>query len=321
MSFTIPKEKYTGRIPEIVFGKSKTARFGGETALPMHFFEGEFPHKPLIAFEIQDAPPEDYPEELAKIYSSVWDDPIRWAKFCKAHEAEAIALRLISTHPDSKDSKPHEAADKVKRLLSEIDLPLIILGSNHTEKDAEVLPVVSDVARGYNCIIGKAQEENYKTIVASAMAGGHSLIAMSELDVNLAKQLNILITQTGFPREKVIIDPMCSALGYGFEYTYSVMERIRIAGLLQGDSMLCNAMVADVGFYVWKTKETQASEEDMPQWGSLYHRAVMWEAVTACSFLLSGAELLIMRHPSAIKITKRFIDDLFSVRDKWHLQE
>lgn len=312
MNFSIPKETYTGRIPEIVFGKDKKAYFGGGSALPFHFFEGYFPHKPLIAFEIQDDVPEDYPEELAKIYSSVWDSPIKWAKFCETLGAEAIALRLTSTHPDSKDSKPEQTADKVKKLLSEVDLPLIILGSNHPEKDAEVLPIVADASRGYNCIIGKAQEGNYKTVVASAMAGGHFVIAMSELDVNLAKQLNILITQMDFPREKIIIDPMCSALGYGFEYTYSVMERIRIAGLVQGDSMLSLPMVADVGFYVWKTKETQASESDIPEWGSLNERAVMWEAVTACSFLLSGADLLIMRHPEAIKTVKRFINDLFS---------
>jgi len=310
MSFTIPKETYTGRIPEIVFGKEKKAYIGGESSLPFLTFEGEFPHKPLIAFEIQDDIPEDYPDELRRVYSSVWEDPVRWAKYCEYLGAEVIALRLMSTHPDSKNSKPEEAADKVKRILSEINLPLIILGSNHTEKDSEVLPVVADASRGYNCIIGKAQEGNYKTIAASAIAGGHSLIAMSELDVNLAKQLNILITQMGFQKEKLIIDPMCSALGYGFEYTYSVMERIRIAGLIQGDSMLCVPMVADVGFYVWKTKEVQATEEDIPEWGSLHERAVMWEAVTASCFLLSGAELLIMRHPEAIGITKKFIDQL-----------
>lgn len=314
MNFAIPKENYTGSIPEIEFGKAKTVRFAGESALPMHFFEGEFPNRPLIAFEIQDAQPDDYPEELSKVYSSVWDDPVRWAKFCESLGAEAVALRLMSSHPDSKDSKPNEVADIVKNVLSGIELPLIILGSNHTEKDAEVLPVVADASRGYNCIIGKAQEGNYKTIAASAMAGGHSLIAMSELDVNLAKQLNILITQTGFPKEKIVIDPMCSALGYGFEYTYSVMERIRIAGLLQGDEMLRSPMVADVGFYVWKTKEVQATQSDIVEWGSLYERAVMWEATTACSFILSGAELLIMRHPEAIKITKKFIDDLYSER-------
>lgn len=311
MSFTIPKETYTGKIPEIVFGKEKKAIFGGESALPFLNFEGNFPHKPLIAFEIQDIPPEDYPEELIKVYSSVWQNPISWAKFCESLGAEAICIRLMSTHPDNRNIKAEKAAEIVKKVVSEINLPFIVLGSNHTEKDAEVLPIVADVVRGFNCIIGKAQEGNYKTIAASAIAGGHNLIAMSELDVNLAKQLNILVTQMGFPREKLIIDPMCSALGYGFEYTYSVMERIRIAAILQGDDMLCSPMVADVGFYVWKTKETQASEEDNPKWGSLHERAVMWEAVTACSFLLCGAELLIMRHPEAVTIVKKFIDDLF----------
>lgn len=311
MSYPIPKENYINKIPELVFGKSKLAKIGGENALPFNFFEGEIPNKPLIAYEIQDTIPDDFPEELAKIYSSVWDNPVSWAKFCQSIGAEAIAIRLMSTHPDSKDAKPTEAAEKVKKLLLETDLPLIILGSNHTEKDAEVIPIVADVARGYNCIIGKAQEGNYRTITASAMANGHSLIAMSELDVNLAKQLNILITQMGFPREKLIIDPMCSALGYGFEYTYSVMERIRIAGLIQGDNMLASPMIADVGFYVWKTKETHATEEEAPEWGSLHERAVMWEAITACGFLLSGAELLIMRHPEAVKVVKKFIEDLF----------
>lgn len=312
MTLIIPKETYVGKTPEIVFGKDKRAKFGGESALPFHFFEGEIPNRPLIAFEIQDTIPEDYPEELAKIYSHVWGDTIEWAKFCISQGAEAIAIRLMGTHPDTKDRKPKETADLVKKIVSEINLPLIILGSNHIEKDAEVIPEVALVARGYNCIIGKAQEGNYKTIAASAMANGHSLIAMSELDVNLAKQLNILITQMGFPKEKIIIDPMCSALGYGFEYTYSVMERIRIAGLLQGDSTLASPMVADVGVYVWKTKETHATESDIPEWGSLYERAIIWETVTACSFLIAGADLVIMRHPEAIKITTKFIDDLFS---------
>lgn len=299
------------RIPEIVFGKEKKASIGGQSALPFHFFEGEIPHKPLIAFEVQDCKPEDYPQELASIYSKVWDEPVRWAKFCESMGADAIALRLSSTHPDSKDTSAEKASEIVKTFIKEIDLPLIIFGSNHIEKDAEVIPFVADAARGANCIIGKAQEGNYKTIAAAALANNHSVIAMSELDVNLAKQLNILISQIGFPREKIIIDPMCSALGYGFEYTYSVMERIRIAGIIQQDSMLCQPMVADVGFYVWKTKEVQATEEEMPEWGSRKYRAIAWEAVTACGFLLSGADILIMRHPKAINTVKRFIGDLW----------
>jgi acetyl-CoA decarbonylase/synthase complex subunit delta len=173
-----------------------------------------------------------------------------------------------------------------------------------------VLVKVAEVAKDRNCIIGKAQEANYKTIAAAAMANGHKLIAMSELDINLSKQLNILITQMGFEKERLITDPMCSALGYGLEYTYSVMERIRLAALAQNDPVMQPPMLADVGMYVWKIKETQASEEDLPEWGSLQERGILWEAVTTASLLLAGAELIIMRHPKAVELVERFIDEM-----------
>jgi len=198
----------------------------------------------------------------------------------------------------------------VKDLLASIQVPLIILGSNHAEKDSAVLVAVSEAAKGKNCVIGKAQEANYKTIAAAAMANNHKLIAMSELDINLSKQLNILITQMGFDKERLITDPMCSALGYGLEYTYSVMERIRLAALTQNDATMQPPMVGDVGMYVWKVKETQAAESDLPQWGLLRERGIAWETVTAGSLMVAGAELLIMRHPEAVRAVEEFIDEL-----------
>ena len=170
--------------------------------------------------------------------------------------------------------------------------------------------VAADAAKGRRCIIGKAKEKNYKTITAAAMANDHLLIAMSELDINLCKQLNILITQMGFARDRILIDPMCSALGYGLDYTWSVMERIRIAALYQNDAVMQQPMVGDVGMYTWKTKEAQAPEAEMPKWGSLDERGIAWEAMTAGSMLLSGAELLIMRHPAAAKAVGDFVAEL-----------
>ena len=189
-------------------------------------------------------------------------------------------------------------------------MPLIILGSNHAEKDTSVLVAVAEAAKDKNCIIGKAQEANYKTIAAASMANNHKLIAMSELDINLSKQLNILITQMGFDKEKVITDPMCSALGYGIEYTYSVMERIRLAALTQNDVTMQQPLLGDVGMYVWKIKEASAPEADLPQWGSLEERGIAWEAETATALMIAGAELLIMRHPRAIKEVENLIDEL-----------
>lgn len=311
MAFAAPKETFSGKVFEVTIGADKTAVFGGENVLPFHSFEGSVPHRPVIAYEVQDIVPDDWPETVRKVYESVSGDPVAWAKYCQdTLNAKAIALRLISTHPDRENRSPEDAAKTVKDVLSAINIPLIILGSNHIEKDSSVLIRASEAAKGKNCVIGKAQEGNYKTITAAAMANNHKLIAMSELDINLSKQLNILITQMGFDKEKLITDPMCSALGYGLEYTYSVMERIRLAALTQNDTTMQPPMIADVGMYTWKTKEAQASESDLPLWGSLAERGIAWEAMTASALLMSGTELLIMRHPDAVKAVEKFIDEL-----------
>jgi acetyl-CoA decarbonylase/synthase complex subunit delta len=312
MAFVQPKETYSGKVYSISIGRgSKGITFGGEKVLPFHGFEGASPNKPVIAHEIQDVPPNDWPEEAQKPYKDVSSSPEAWAKFCQdSLGAKVIALRLAGTHPDRNDRSPEDAAKTVKDVISSLEIPLIILGSNHAEKDSSVLVAAAEAAKDGNCIIGKAQEANYKTIAAAAMANNHKLIAMSELDINLSKQLNILISQMGFDKERIITDPMCSALGYGLEYTYSVMERIRLAALAQNDITMQQPILGDVGMYVWKVKETQAEEKDVPQWGSLEERSIAWEAVTATALLIAGAELLIMRHPRAIEAVEKVMEEL-----------
>lgn len=312
MSYTPPKETYSGSVYPVTIGTGDTAvTFGGENVLPFHGFEGEVPSRPLVAYEIQDVPPADWPEMVQKPFASVSGDPVQWAKHCQDDlKARAIALRLVGTHPDRENRSTEQAVETVKKVLDAIDVPLIILGSNHVEKDSTVLVAAAEAAKDKNCLIGKAQEANYKTIAAAAMANDHKLIAMSELDINLSKQLNILINQMGFDKEKIVTDPMSSALGYGLEYTYSVMERIRLAALSQNDTTMQPPMMADVGMYVWKIKETQAPETDLPEWGSLEERSIAWEATTAVSFLIAGAELLVMRHPAAAGAIEKFIAEM-----------
>lgn len=312
MAFTPPKETYSGIVYPVTIGTGdKAVTFGGENVLSFHSFEGQTPNKPVIAYEIQDVPPADWPENVRKPYEGVSDDPVKWAQFCQdTLKAKAVALRLIGTHPDRENRSPQEAAKTVSDVLSAVDIPLIILGSNHVEKDAPVLVAASEAAKDKNCVIGKAQEANYKTIAAAAMANNHKLIAMSELDINLSKQLNILLTQMGFEKERLITDPMCSALGYGLEYTYSVMERIRLAALTQNDVTMQPPMLGDVGMYVWKVKESQAPESDLPEWGATEERGIAWEAQTAASLLIAGTELLIMRHPRAVEAVEKLIEEL-----------
>lgn len=312
MTYVVPKESYTGKVYTLELGSgNRKITIGGETALPFLSFEGIIPHKPAIAFEIQDIPPLDWPETLQKVYEGVSSDPVGWAKYCQdTLKADSVAIRLISTHPDRENRGPEEAAKTVTDILNAIEVPLIILGSNHVEKDAQILVAVAEAAKDRNAVIGKAQEGNYKTIAAAAMANNLKLIAMSELDINLCKQLNILLGQLGFDKERILTDPMSSALGYGLEYTYSVMERIRAAALMQNDPTMQPPIIADIGMYVWKIKETIASEEELPQWGSAIERGIAWEVVTAVSMIMAGADLLIMRHPKAVETVKKVIEEL-----------
>lgn len=312
MAFIPAKETYPGKVYPVTMGSGGgSVTIGGENVLPFHSFEGVIPNSPVIALEVQDVPPSDWPESVKKPFEGVSQDPVKWARFCQNElKAKAVALRLIGTHPDRENRSPEDAAKTVKDVLAAINVPLIVLGSNHPEKDSSVLVAAAEAAKEKNCIIGKAQEANYKTIAAAAMANNHKLIAMSELDINLSKQLNILIGQMGFDKEKVITDPMCSALGYGLEYTYSVMERIRLAALTQNDATMQPPLMGDVGMYVWKVKETQAPEGDLPQWGPVEERGIAWEAVTATALLIAGAELLIMRHPKAAEAVLKTIEEL-----------
>jgi acetyl-CoA decarbonylase/synthase, CODH/ACS complex subunit delta len=315
MAFAAHKESFAGRVYEMAAGGAGQAVFGGASALPLHLFEGPVPNRPLIAYEIQDVFPDDWPDAVSSVYKDVSHDPAAWAGFCQDElKAKAIALRLIGTHPDREDRTPDEAAKTVGSVLDSISVPLIILGSNSIEKDGPVLIAAAEAAKGRSCIIGKAQESNYKTIAAAAMANNHKLIAMSELDVNLAKQLNILISQMGFDKERIVTDPMCSALGYGIEYTYSVCERIRLAALAQNDPTMQQPMLGDVGMHTWKVKEAAAPEPDMPLWGAERERGIAWEAVTAAAVLLAGADMLIMRHPAAVGALEKFIDELFTIK-------
>ncbi len=311
MALTIPKEPYSGKIFNVQIGSgAKAVTIGGASALPFLSFEGTFPNKPAVAFEIMDIAPNDWPDTLQKAVSGVSANPVQWAKFCQQNGADIVALRLMGTHPDQKNKSVEEAAKTAAEVAAAIDIPLLILGSGHVEKDSKVLQAAAAATRGKNCAIGKAVEENYKTIAAAAMANDHKLIAMSQLDVNLAKQLNILLTQMGFDKERIIMDPMSSALGYGLEYTYSVMERIRLAALLQNDAMMQTPVVCDIGANVWKVKETIAPDAEVPEWGGLADRALAWESITASAMITAGADMLIMRHPGAGVKAKEMIAEL-----------
>ncbi|MBP7216441.1 MAG: acetyl-CoA decarbonylase/synthase complex subunit delta [Candidatus Omnitrophica bacterium] len=311
-------EKWSGSVHEVTIGatvkdggtRSNAITVGGETTLPFLFAEGAMPHKPVIAWECWDVAPTDWPAELNAQFKKVYADPVAWAQTCvREHKAQLVCLRLQGAHPDFGNKTPEQAAKTVASVLKAVDVPLIIVGCGDDAKDNLILPAVCEAAKGQRCLIGSAVQDNYKTIAAAVLADGHAIIAESPIDINIAKQLNILISDMGMPLERVVINPTIGALGYGLEYAYSIMERARLAALA-GDKTVASPFICFVGQEAWRVKEARASVAEFPAWGEESSRGVVWEAVTATALLQAGADILVMRHPRAIEKTQGTINNL-----------
>ena len=310
MAFEFYKESYTGGVKEITLGDGNNAvTVGGETCYPFYQFEGDMPNKPKIAMEVWDMKPEDWPEAVVKPFQDVLSDPAAWAKKCIADfGAELIVLQLKSIDPNGNDASPEDAAATVKKVADAIDVPLIVWGCASPQKDEDVLKKIAEVCQDFNLVLGPVEDKNHKGIGAAAMGYGHTIISSSPIDVNIAKQVNILLENLGMPMDRVIIDPTTGGLGYGLEYSYSVMERLRMAAMAQGDDKLQFPLINNLGNEVWKCKEAKLSAEEEPTLGDPERRGIMMEAVGAISYLMAGSDILIMRHPEAIRMVKSYID-------------
>lgn len=313
METQLAKEQWPGAIFSVTIGALKAeggtrrslVRIGGENSLPLLFAEGKIPNPPAVAFEIWDEPPADWPEELVAAYGESLKDPFEWADKCvKEFKAELLCVKMQGAHPDYGDKGEKESAEFISALLKRVDVPLVIAGSGDDAKDNRILPACSEAARGERCLIGCAMQENYKTIVAGALAEGHSIIAESPIDINIAKQLNILISDMGLGLEKIVINPTIGALGYGLEYAYSIMERARLAGL-SGDKTLASPFICFAGQEAWRAKEARISSE----------YGIIWETLTASSLIQSGADLLVLRHPEAARRISAYIKNIFKEKN------
>jgi len=202
-----------------------------------------------------------------------------------------------------------DARATVDRVLAAVGVPLIVYGPGTAGKDNEALVAVAEATKGEQLALGLCEEKNYRTIVAAALGNGHLVIAQTPIDVNLAKQLNILISDMRLPLERVLMDPNTGALGYGLEYTYSVMERLRLAALM-GDAMTQQPMICTIGEEAWRQKEGRAATDVPEAWGELAERGVAWEVTTAMTLLESGADILVLRHPGSVGVLRGALDDL-----------
>jgi acetyl-CoA synthase len=322
-AFSIRKEKCEVPIWTVKLGATKkeggtrgrSYTIGGETCMPFHLWEGEMPHRPLVAMEVFDVVSEKYPPVLRNVYGDLLENPTKMAKACvEKYNADLISVRLEGTHPEKGNRSPEDAVKVVRDVLSAVDVPLIITGHSHFDKNNEVMKAVAQAFAGENLLLNWVEQDNYRTIAGAAMAYGHTLIAQSPIDVNIGKQLNILLTNMDVKPERIVMDPMTGAMGYGIEYSYSVMERIRMTAL-NGDKMLAGPMIVTPGQECAKVKECKASQDAFPAWGDLDKRAALWELTTAVNLLYAGADLFIMYHPEAARALKRTIFKLMDGKE------
>ena len=312
MVFEIPKINYTGKIREVSIGMGQKAiKIGGEGCYPFYLFEGKMPNPPRVAFEVWDHEPQDWQDWAIEPFKDVIHDPVAWAKKCvDVYGAEIITLQLKSADPNGMNRDVEDVVAVVKNVVDAMDIPLIMWGCGNDEKDAALLRRVVEICEGKNVSIGPLAEKNYKQIGAMAIGYSQVVIASTPIDVNLAKQLNILLGNLGVQDEKIIVDPTTGGLGYGLEYSYSVIERDRMAALTQEDVKLQYPIVCNLAHEVWKTRETRLKRDDDPKLGDEKKRSILMESITAMSLLIAGADIVIMRHPEGVALVKDMIKEL-----------
>lgn len=317
MPVEILKDTWPGSVQAITLGataadggtRSRVITIGGEKTLPFMHFEAPTPNRPLIAVEIKDRRPEDWSPVLLQVWGDAANDPGAWAQAAAEAGADLIVLALSLNDAAGKATTAAAAVSAVKSVLAACSLPLAVFGPGQADADNELLVAVAEAAKGERLLLGICEDKNYRTIVATAMANGHLVTARTPMDVNLAKQLNILITDMGMPLERVVMDPTTGAVGYGIEYGYSVMERLRLAAL-QGDRMTQLPMLVTPGFEAWKTKEAKVGVGVPDAWGDWAERGITWETLTAVALLESGADVVVLRHPESVKRVRVAIDGL-----------
>ncbi|MDR1486705.1 MAG: acetyl-CoA decarbonylase/synthase complex subunit delta, partial [Deltaproteobacteria bacterium] len=292
MSFQVNTVKYTGKVNETPLGVKKVI-IGGQGAYAFHDFEGSIPNKPKLGIQVWDTNPgEAYEGPLAEAFAGVLDDPGLWAKKAVEYGADLISLHLKSSDPNDKNTGPAEAIAATQKVVDAVDVPVVVFGVDNTDKDKDTLSAIAEKFSGKNLILGPVTDKNYKAIGAQALGYGHSVIARTPIDVNLAKQLNILLMDLGMTPDKILIDPNTGGLGYGMEYCYSVMERIQMAALIQQDDKLQQPIINILGEEIWKTKEAHQPTSDYPTLGERTCRGVLMEVTEAVALLSAGSSLL-----------------------------
>ena len=312
MAFTPKTAPYNGKINAVTLGTGDNAIvIGGQNVLPFYTFDAPIENAPKIGAEISDAPEKWTTDGLLGFYAGCNTMAERAAKAATMEGVDFICLNFESADPNGKNRPTADCVADAVAVAEAVSKPIVVMGCKNLEKDNELLAKISEALQGKNILVMSAKNENYKTVGASvALAYGQKLGAETADDINLAKQLNIMLKGLSINPANVVMDIGTAAVGYGYEYAASTFDRIRLAALAQGDADLQMPILATASVDAWGVKESTASEEDEPAWGSQEERAINMEVATAAADLVGGADAVVMRHPAAIATIKKFISEL-----------
>jgi acetyl-CoA decarbonylase/synthase complex subunit delta len=312
MPFKKNPQTYASSITEVVIGTGdKSLAFGGENVLPLYTFDAEVKNPPRIGIQISDLGPDLSLPLLAEFYAGADTVAAAAKRASEAKGAEFVSLLLESSDPNKEDTPVEDSVALAREVVDAVSLPLVIEGSGNVEKDAKLFEKIAEALQGKNVLLLSAKEENHKGIaVAAVTAYGQKIGAESSVDINLAKQLNVLISQLGITNDNVVMNLGSSAAGYGFEYVASTVDRVKAAALAQNDAALQMPIITPVAGEAWGVKEALVSEDDFPEWGSREERGIDMEISTASAIIASGTNAVILRHPASVEVIADLVAEL-----------
>ncbi|MDR2665778.1 MAG: acetyl-CoA decarbonylase/synthase complex subunit delta [Oscillospiraceae bacterium] len=312
MAFKAVPQKFAAKINALTIGTGeREISLGGENVFPFYSFDAPIENRPKIGIEIHDRGHYAGVPGMDAYYAGA-DTLAQTAKRAAAAEgADFLAVSFDGAHPDNGDRSVEDCVAAIKEVADAVDIPLVIEGSKHIEKDAKLFEKIAEALSGRNILVMSAREENYKGIAASVgLAYSQKIGAESAVDINLAKQLNVLISQMGVKSENTAMNLGSAAAGYGFEYVASTVDRVKAAALAQNDTMLQMPIVTPVGSEAWTVKESIVSQEDFPEWGPREIRGINMEVSTAAACLAAGSNAVILRHPESVKTISKLVSQL-----------
>ena len=312
MPFTAKSGKFNASINTVEFGTGdKAVKIGGENVFPLYSFDAAIENAPKVGIEITDFGMEHEPECIKKYYEGCATLADMARKAASMEGVDFLSFRMEGGDPNGANKSTEELIGELKEIADAVDLPLVVCGCKNVEKDAELFSKAAEALNGKNAVILSAKEENYKTVGAAAGLAYKQVVgAESAVDINLAKQLNVLISQLGVDSKSVVMNVGTAAVGYGFEYVISTMDRVKAAALQQGDANLQMPIITPVASEAWGVKEAMASETDAPEWGSQEERGLDMEVETAMAVIAAGSNAVILKHPESIKIISGLMKEL-----------